>query len=359
MAELKTYGDLKKAIKAISLKQKGEKIGSVALDTIVGAIPGLGTAKTTYDFIKAAISKPDTKKTNTWLDKLDIDDSMSKIIDDTVESGFMGAIAKTVENESDDKPLEQDFNMNQKLVDYLKQNYQGRTVTGIKENKMKKSQLKQLIKEEISRTLNENVPALRIFTRKSEEGNLQVNILATTPGWDDKTLVLSVEEAKEMQKLAKEFLGNRNREISKGVNTKDKNFTQSIISIQPLKNMTCALTRKESSIYKGYDEELGSNTGYCVVFQSNVYQLAEDLDKYLTEATPTQQPSDQKLQGSFRSDLFKKLMGSSFDSSKFNSAMNKLKNNQARSASDNAFLGDVVRSLMYTDDNTMLNSIFS
>jgi len=142
MAELKTYGDLKKAIKAISLKQKGEKIGSVALDTIVGAIPGLGTAKTTYDFIKAAISKPDTKKTNTWLDKLDIDDNMSKIIDDTVEAGFMGAIAKTVESEPDTKPLESDFNMNQKLVDYLKQNYSGRTVTGIKRNQNEKIRIK-------------------------------------------------------------------------------------------------------------------------------------------------------------------------------------------------------------------------
>ena len=52
-------------------------------------------------------------------------------------------------------------------------------------------------------------------------------------------------------------------------------------------------------------------------------------------------------------------MGSSFDAAKFTSAMNKLKNNQTRTTTDNAFLGDVVRALMYTDDNTMLNSIFS
>jgi|688.fasta_scaffold226723_3 hypothetical protein len=158
---------------------------------------------------------------------------------------------------------------------------------------MKKSQLHQIIKEEIRAAINENIPALRIFTRKSEEGNLQVNILATTPGWDDKTLVLSVEEAKEMQKLAKEFLGRRSSEKSKAVNTKDKNSTQSIISIQPLKGTTCALTRKEGSIYKGYDEESGSNTGYCVVFQSNIYQLSDDLNKYLTEMTTTtpQQPA--------------------------------------------------------------------
>jgi hypothetical protein len=147
--QLKTYGDLKKVIKTISLKQKGEKIGNIAIDTILGTIPGLGAAKTTYDVIKAAISRPDTKKTNTWLDKLDIDDNMSKIIDNTVESGFIQIITKTIEGESDDKPLEQDFNMNQKLVDYLKQNYKGRTITGIQELK-----LRQIIKEEIKKVIN-------------------------------------------------------------------------------------------------------------------------------------------------------------------------------------------------------------
>ena len=137
MAELNTYGDLKKVIKSILLKQKGEKIGTVVLDTVIGAIPGVGSAKTTFDFIKAAFSKPDTKKTNTWLDKLDIDDEMSAIVDDTVENGFLKALTQTIDSEADDKPLEQDFNMNTKMVDYLKKKYGGRTVTGIKENTMK------------------------------------------------------------------------------------------------------------------------------------------------------------------------------------------------------------------------------
>jgi hypothetical protein len=150
MAELNTYGDLKKAIKAISLKQKGEKIGNVAIDTILGAIPGIGAAKTTFDFVRAAFSKPDTKKTNTWLDKLDIDDEMSSIVDDTVENGFLKALSQTIDSESDDAPLESDFNMNAKMVDYLKRTYGGRTITGISEFEMK-DRFQQLagIKEEI------------------------------------------------------------------------------------------------------------------------------------------------------------------------------------------------------------------
>lgn len=135
MAELSTYGDLKKVIKGIATKQKGEKIGSVALGTIASLIPGAEAAKTTYDFIKAAFGKPDTKKTNTWLDKLDVDDQMSAIVDDTVEAGFLKTIAAALEAEADDTPLEQDFNMNAKMVDYLKGEYGGRFVSGIQEIK--------------------------------------------------------------------------------------------------------------------------------------------------------------------------------------------------------------------------------
>jgi hypothetical protein len=147
MAELNTYGDLKKVIKAIALKQKGEKIGNIALGTLMGFIPGAEAAKTTFDFIKAAISKPDDKKTSTWLDKLDIDDQMSKIVDDTVENGFMQAMAKSIESESDDTPLEPDFNMNAKMTNYLKQQYSGRTVAGIKENMDIKEYIKSLVYE--------------------------------------------------------------------------------------------------------------------------------------------------------------------------------------------------------------------
>jgi len=141
MAELNTYGDLKKLISGISKRQKGEKILSkgkeFALDQILGLIPGASNAKTAFDFISVAIKKPDTKKTSTWLDKLDVDDEMSAIVDDTVESGFMQSMVKSIESEPDDKPLEDDFNMNAKMVDYLKRTYDGRTVSGITENTMK------------------------------------------------------------------------------------------------------------------------------------------------------------------------------------------------------------------------------
>jgi hypothetical protein len=154
--ELNTYGDLKQVIKSISQNQKGEKIGDIALDTIANFIPGADLAKNTFSFIKAAFTKPDTKKTKTWLDKLDVDDEMSAIVDDTVENGFLQKISKDIENADNSKPLEQDFNMNAKMVNYLKDTYKGRTISGIKENKtMKDLKLRQLIKEEIKTILKE------------------------------------------------------------------------------------------------------------------------------------------------------------------------------------------------------------
>lgn len=147
---MKTYGDLKKAINIIKLKQKGAKIGDVAVDAALNLIPGMGAAKSTYDFLSAAFRKPDTKKTKSWLDKLDIDDEVEAIVDDTVENGFLKALSQTFDSEPDDKPLEQDFNMNQKMVDYLKNKYEGRTVTGIQENMNMKKRFQKLagIKEE-------------------------------------------------------------------------------------------------------------------------------------------------------------------------------------------------------------------
>jgi len=130
---LQTYGDLKNAINAIQTKQKTKKIAGVGVDTIIGAIPFIGNAKTIVDFFKAAINKPDDKKTNTWLDKLDIDDDTSKIVDDAVENGFLGYIVNKINSTPNETPLDPDFNMNDELSEYLKITYNNRTVSGYQE----------------------------------------------------------------------------------------------------------------------------------------------------------------------------------------------------------------------------------
>jgi hypothetical protein len=129
--KIETYGQLKQIINSNMLKQKGQKIGSVALDVALGLIPGMDIAKNTFAFIKAAVSKPDNKKTNTWLDKLDIDDMTSQIVDDTIENNFMEYIAKDIDAQPDNKRIDANFNMNDVLTKWLKTNFKQRTIAGI------------------------------------------------------------------------------------------------------------------------------------------------------------------------------------------------------------------------------------
>lgn len=151
--DIDTYGELKILITAITRKQKGLKIKGIVIDTIadelIGKLPGGPTAKKTLDFVKAAFGKPDSVKTNTWLDKLDVDDQLSAIVDDTIENKFLQDISKRIEGQSDNTPLRQDFNMNTELVDFLKKNYKGRTVVGPQnENKkMKRSNITSILRE--------------------------------------------------------------------------------------------------------------------------------------------------------------------------------------------------------------------
>jgi hypothetical protein len=159
--ELKTYGDLKNAINSISLKQKGDKIvsqgKSFALDQVLGFFPGASNAKTLYDFIKAATLRPDDKKTKTWLDKLDIDDDVSAIVDDTVENGFLKYISDRIKSKNDNDSLENDFNMNQELASYLSDKYNKRYVAGVPNSNVNEMDKKTKIKETLKTKLKQEM----------------------------------------------------------------------------------------------------------------------------------------------------------------------------------------------------------
>ena len=130
---------------------------------------------------------------------------MSKIVDDTVENGFLQLQAKIFNSEPDDKPLEDDFNMNKKMVDYLKDNYSNRTITGISKS-MKEQKLREMIREEVSNILKEE-----------EVVNIPSNIktlLGKLEGIDDETLLFNAlkkaakGEVKDLQPKQKEMLAN-------------------------------------------------------------------------------------------------------------------------------------------------------
>ena len=126
-----TIGDLRQALKRIVVSKKTGKALDVAKDVAAGAIldaiPGASTVKTLFDFIKPMYDQPDDKKTNTSLDRLNIDDEVAAIVDDTVEDNFLKDLSKTIENVPDTTPLK-DIDMTKALGNYISKKYDKRTV---------------------------------------------------------------------------------------------------------------------------------------------------------------------------------------------------------------------------------------
>lgn len=130
---IETVGDLKKLLKAATSAKREDQgkdaFKDLASGMIADLIPGLGTAKGAYDALKAMYSMPDDKRTGTALDYLDVDDEVSAIVDDNVENRFLKAAAEKIESIPDETRLA-DFSMTKQLSNFLKQDFEDRTVVG-------------------------------------------------------------------------------------------------------------------------------------------------------------------------------------------------------------------------------------
>jgi hypothetical protein len=131
----RTYGDLKAIINRIKTKQKisnitgatGDTAANIAIDFAINAasavVPGLAAAKTAFDFFKKATARPDTQKTKTFIDLLDVDDSMSKIVDDTVETEFLKTVETIINAYPNNQALPANWNMTNELIKFLRTKY--------------------------------------------------------------------------------------------------------------------------------------------------------------------------------------------------------------------------------------------
>ena len=83
--------------------------------------------KDAAELYKNLYTAKDSFKTNTGLDKLNIDDKMSAIVDDPIEFSFLTYIEQKFEEAPPDQPLE-NFDINKELEKYIASKFSGTTV---------------------------------------------------------------------------------------------------------------------------------------------------------------------------------------------------------------------------------------
>lgn len=131
--ELQTVGQLKKLIRIHRAKEAGKEVGKKAAEVAIGQIPVVSNIFSAWQGIKDAkemvgklYGAEDKFQTNTALDKLNIDDNVSKIVDDPIEVAFLNYLMKDhFAQAGDDDPLP---DLNVLLNQYLASKFEGNKV---------------------------------------------------------------------------------------------------------------------------------------------------------------------------------------------------------------------------------------
>ena len=125
--EIQTVGQLRAAInKAREDKKKGV-VGKGVINTLSSAT-GIDLIQNLGSMLKDVYRLPDEKRTNTFLDRLDVDDDVSNIVDDPIENMFLNDASKEFEDLPDDTRLDK-IDMTQRLSDFIAKRFNQRTVS--------------------------------------------------------------------------------------------------------------------------------------------------------------------------------------------------------------------------------------
>ena len=130
---VETFEDLKKLLKAVELKRKGGVAAKQAFKYIGSMLGPLGQAavdvvensKDMRDLLKSLYKADDSFKTQSGLDKLNVDDNVSKIVDDQVEAAFLKVLPKLIADKSG--PIG-DYNITKELQAFLASKFDKTTV---------------------------------------------------------------------------------------------------------------------------------------------------------------------------------------------------------------------------------------
>ena len=136
--DIRTFGDLQALLKC-TLDYVGKK---KVLGLLTSALPWFGSAQSAFTqasdaagFITKAYQTADSDRSKSNIGKLDMDDDVSKIVDNKIENAFIAfLIDKIVARPSlADTPIPADWNITKELQDWLQDKHNSRTVTGFRE----------------------------------------------------------------------------------------------------------------------------------------------------------------------------------------------------------------------------------
>ena len=133
--DVKTVGHLKALIDHVRRKKAGKEGGrgiadtvvDIAVDEIQGMIPGFATAKNLFMAAKGVYDLDDKAKVGA-LASLNVDDDVSKVIDDAIENEFLKDYLSALDGLSPDKELD-DIDVTKALTNWMKKKYNNTAVT--------------------------------------------------------------------------------------------------------------------------------------------------------------------------------------------------------------------------------------
>ncbi len=135
LEDVKTVGHLRALISHIQAKKAGKEGGKgiadtvldVVVDEIQGLIPGFATAKNLFMAAKGMYDLDDKAKVGA-LASLNVDDDISKVIDDAIENEFLSDYLNALKSLPDDADLEE-IDVTKALTNWMKKKYNQTTVS--------------------------------------------------------------------------------------------------------------------------------------------------------------------------------------------------------------------------------------
>jgi len=110
--QIQTHGELRKIIRDYRAMKAGVEAGKKAAELAVEQIPVLSNiysiwsaAKDAKEMITTLYGKDDSFVSQTGLDKLNVDDDVSKIVDDKIENAFINDFLESFKDKDDADPI--------------------------------------------------------------------------------------------------------------------------------------------------------------------------------------------------------------------------------------------------------------